>query len=268
MENTPASPAPVPSPAPAVSAELPGVGEILTAGTNVTLDNAGLLFGIWAACHLPAQVLGFVVGMTTGTADKEAISNALASHDFGSLAALAAVGVLGMALGLLGYATTILLAARAYRGQALALGDLLADGVGRMISVVFASLLVGICIGFGTLLLILPGLYLLFRLSMTVCATCAEGLDPLTAFKRSWSLTEGRMWDLSKFLGALFFIGLVTGVGILAANVALRIVGAAAGAAGGAAAGVVGNLLQFIVSAWGTACMTKFYLELADRSPL
>lgn len=266
MDET--SPAAAPVPPAAAPAELPGVGEVLSAGTTVTLDNAGVIFGIWAACHLPAQVLGFVVGMTTGLADKEAIRNALAAHDMGALAALAAVGLLGMALGMLGYATTILLAARVFRGQAVALGDLLVDGVGRMISVVFASLLVGLCIGFGTLLLIIPGLYLLFRLSMTVCATCAEGLDPLTAFRRSWSLTDGRFWDIATVLGALFAVGLLAGVALLAAGVVLRIVASVAGGAGAAVAALVINLFQFVVSAWGTACMTKFYLELADRAPL
>jgi hypothetical protein len=267
MDETSPAAASVP-PAAAVPAELPGVGEVLSAGTTVTLDNAGVIIGIWAACHLPAQVLGFVVGMTTGLADKEAIKNAITNHDIGAIAALAAVGLLGLVLGMLGYATTILLAARAFRGQAIALGDLLVDGVGRMISVVFASLLVGVCIGFGTLLLIIPGLYLLFRLSMTVCATCAEGLDPLTAFRRSWSLTGGRFWDIASVLGALFVVGIGAAVALLAAGVVLRIVGSVAGAAGAGLAALVINLFQFVVSAWGTACMTKFYLELADRSPL
>lgn len=265
MDNAPApSPAPAPSAPPAA---LPGVGALMTAGTSVTLDNAGVLIGVWAVCHAPPQVLGFVVRMTTGLGDKDAIKNAFANHDFGGLAGLGAVGLVGMVLGVLAYASTILLATRAFQGKPVALGDLLLDGVGRMWSLFAASALVGLAIGFGTLALILPGLYLLFRLCLAACATCAEELAPLDAVSRSWALTAGRFWDIAVFVGALFVVGLVAGVALLAAGIVLRIAGAAAGAAGSALAGLVVNLFQFVVSAWGTACLTKFYLELADRSP-
>ncbi len=260
MEN------PAPSPA-AVPAALSPVGDLLSSGANVTLENAGALLGVWAACHLPAQALGFVVGMTTGLVDKASLQTSLETHDFGRLAALAAVGLFGMALGMLGYATSILLAARALRGQAVVLGDLLVEGVGRTISVMFASLVVGVCVGLGAMALILPGLYLLLRLFLTVTATCVDGLGPLSAFGRSWALTRGRLRGSAAFLGALFVIGLLTGAALIAASLVLRMIGGVAGPAGGALAGLVVNLFQFMVSAWGAACMTKFYLELADLPP-
>lgn len=265
MDNAPApSAAPAPSPAPA---EVPAVGDVLTAATGVTLDNAGLLFGVWAVCHFPAQALGFVVGLTSGLQDKEAIKTAIQNHDFGMVIPLAVVGLVGMVLGLLGYASTILLAAKAFRGQAASLGDLLVEGAGRMLAVVAASLLVGLCVGFGTLALILPGLYLVVRLSLVVCATCVDGRGPVDAFGRGWRLTGGRFWDVLVFVLALFGVGLVAAIGLMAAGFMLGIAGSFAGAAGSALAGLVVNLAQFMVSAWGSVCMTKFYMELSARTP-
>jgi len=263
MDNAPSAPA---SPPPA-AADVPGVGETLSAGTRVALDNAGVLVGLWAACQFPAQALGFVVTLSAGLSSKESIRAAIEARDVGALAALGAVGIVGLVLGLLGYAATILLAARAYRGQPVALGDLLMEGAGRMFAVVAASLVVGLCVGAGTLLLIVPGVYLGVRLSLAVCGTCVDGLGPIEAVGRGWRLTGGRFWDVVVFMLALFGLGLVAAVGLLFAGFVLRLVGAAAGAAGAALAGLVVNLFQFFVSAWGTACMTKFYMELSARAP-
>ncbi len=269
MDNAPApSPAPAPAPAAAApSAEVPGVGDVLTAATAVTLDNAGLLFGLWAVCHLPTQVLGFVVGVSTGLQDKEALKNAISSGDYGVLASLAAVGLVGLVLGLLGYASTIILAAKSFRGQAAALSDLLLEGAGRMLAVVAVSLLVGIGIGFGTLLFILPGIYLVVRWSLAVCGTCVDGLGPIQSMKRGWALTGGRFWDVLVFMLALFAVGMAAAVALMAAGFVLGLAGAAAGAAGRALAGLIVNLCQFMVSAWGSMCLTKFYLELSARTP-
>lgn len=260
--------APAPSPAvPSATAALPGVGELMTAGTGLTLDNAGLLFGIWACTNAPVQVLGLIVRTAGGLADKDSIKNALMNQEYGVIAGLAAVGLVGMVAGMLAYSATILLAARAFRGRAVSLGGLLADGLGRLPSLLVASLIAGVAIGLGTLALILPGLYLLVRLCLGACATCAEELGPVEAVSRSWALTADRFMDTVVFVFALFVVGLVAAVALMAAGFVLKIAGALAGAAGAAVAGLVVNLLQFIVSAWGTACMTRYYLELADRTP-
>ncbi|MBI3566358.1 MAG: hypothetical protein HY079_14275 [Elusimicrobia bacterium] len=265
MDNAPA-PSPAPSPA-AAPAALPGVGEVLSAGTGVTLDNAGLLFGLWACTDMPAQVLGLVVRTMTGLGDKDGLKNALANQDYGALGGLAAVGMVGLLTGMLAYAATILLAARAFRGRPVALGELLADGLGRLPALLGASLVTGLAVGLGTLALFLPGLYLLVRLCLAACASCAEERGALDSVGRSWALTSGRLMDVVVFVFALFIVGLVAAVALMAGGFVLRLIGAVAGTAGTALAGLVVNLLQFLVSAWGTACMTRFFLELADRTP-
>ena len=266
MDNAPA-PSPAGPDASAAPAALPGVGEMMTAGTGVTLDNAGLLLGVWACTSAPAQVLGLVVRTVAGLGDRDALKNAFLNHDMGVLAGLGAVALVGLVTGMLSYAATILLAARAFRGKPVGLGDLLVDGLGRMPALLGASVLAGLAVGAGTLALFLPGLYLLVRLCLAACATCAEDAGPVEALSRSWALTSGRLMDTVVFASALFVVGLVAAIALMAAGFVLKLVGAVAGAAGAAVAGLVVNLLQFIVSAWGTACMTRYFLELSDRTP-
>ncbi|MDE2511088.1 MAG: hypothetical protein KGL74_08195, partial [Elusimicrobia bacterium] len=119
MEQAPASPA-----LSAAPSDMPGLGSIFSAGTNATLDNVGVLIGLWAACGLPSQLLGFVVGVSTGMVSESAVRDAVTSQNWPALSLLGVVALVGMALGLVGYAATILLAARAYRGESSSVGDL------------------------------------------------------------------------------------------------------------------------------------------------
>jgi hypothetical protein len=265
MDQNPASPAPAAaSPAPA---EMPGVGELLSAGTGVTLDNAGLLLGLWAAVGLPPQLLGFIVGLSTGLTEPNSIKDAVAAQNWTGLGLLGAVALVGLVLGLVGYAATILLASRALRGQASSVGDLLVEAVGRMVPVAIASVLSGMAVGFGFILLFLPGLYLMVRLSLAICATIVEESGPIDGLSRSWELVGGRFGETLVFLIALIAVAFGGMIAVIAAGFVLRLLASPAGAGGRLVAGLAVNALQFMISAWAAACVTKFFLELAARKP-
>ena len=63
-----------------------------------------------------------------------------------------------------------------------------------------ASVLAGLCVLGGLILLILPGLWIAVRLSMTRFEIL-EGAGILESLKKSWALTHGHFWRL-----ALFFV--------------------------------------------------------------
>lgn len=103
-----------------------------------------------------------------------------------------------------------------------------------------ASLLLGLAVGLGLVLFIVPGVYLLARYGFTTYAIVDEGLGVGAAFRRSSDITEGHRGKLVLFglaliglnlLGLLAFIVgviLTSGVTILAvAFVYRRISGAA-----------------------------------------
>lgn len=251
----------------APAADLPGVGDIMSAGTAVTLDNAGLVLGVWAVCGLPPQLLAFVVGLTTGIVDGPSVKAAVDAGNWDALAMVGAVATVGLALGLLGHASILVLASRALRGQSSDLRGLLAQALGRVLAVVGASVLTGMAVGFGFVFLFLPGLYLMVRLSLAVCATVVEEAGPLDGLRRGWELTSGRFGETLVFLAALICAAFAGMIAVIAAGLLLRFLGSAAGAPGKGMAGLAVNALQFMISAWAASCLTKFFLELAARRP-
>lgn len=70
------------------------------------------------------------------------------------------------------------------------------------------SVISSLMIGIGFLLLIVPGLYLLGRLSLSGMVMFAEDLGPIASVKRSMTLTKGRVMEM---LGALMGGGLLSG---------------------------------------------------------
>ncbi len=68
------------------------------------------------------------------------------------------------------------------------------------------SIVVGIAVTIGTILLIIPGIYLAIRFSMFPFAVVDEGLGAIDAIQRSWEMTEGQVLNL--LLLGLAFIGI------------------------------------------------------------
>ena len=79
-----------------------------------------------------------------------------------------------------------------------------------------ASLLSGVMVGLGLLLLILPGLYLLGRLAVTGPVVVAERVrNPLTVVKRSFALTKGRGWSVASLILILLVTYLVVNLAVV-----------------------------------------------------
>jgi hypothetical protein len=248
--------------------EMPDVGTFMSAGTQVTLDNAGLFLAIWAMTGLPPQILGFVLGLTTGLGDQNSIKEAVAAQNWAALAPLAGLTVVGMAMGLLGYAATVLLSVKVLRGQApSSAGALVLEGLGAIVRVVVASILVGLSVGFGFILLFLPGVYLMVRLSMAGFAVIADERGPVEAYSQSWAMTSGRFMNTFGFMALLLAVTFGGMLAVVAAGAVLKLVLSGVGPVGGLVAGLAGGALQFLVSAWASATMTKYYLELSARAP-
>jgi len=106
--------------------------------------------------------------------------------------------------------------------------------------------------------LIVVGCFLTVKFAFTSSAVVLEGLGPVDALKRSWSLSKGSFW---RILGRIWLIGIVTG---LTSAVLGGIVGAILGV-GAAAADSVGLLVAFsaflsaLLSAVAIPVQSSFY---------
>ena len=101
-------------------------------------------------------------------------------------------------------------------------------GIGGALSILFLMIVA----------LIVVACFLAVKFAFTSSAVVLEGLGPVDALKRSWSLSKGSFW---RILGRIWLIGIVTGLisGVLGA-----VVGAILGV-GAAAADSVGLLVAF-----------------------
>ena len=121
-------------------------------------------------------------------------------------------------------------------------GELLSAATPALGALILNSILRGIGIVIGFILLIVPGLYLLTIWSVTSPAIVAERAGAIDAFGRSHQLVKGNGWPV---FGAIVLAFLITiGVSIVAAAI-----GAAFGVAGAIVLGIIASALTAPVAA-------------------
>lgn len=84
------------------------------------------------------------------------------------------------------------------------------------------NIYVGVCLLFGFILLILPGLYLMARFSFTEIYCVLYQKDAKESMKKSWEDSQNNYWTLFQGLVAIF---LVTRVGVWLINYVFSVVG-------------------------------------------
>jgi hypothetical protein len=94
----------------------------------------------------------------------------------------------------------------------LSVGETLSAATPFILPVAGASILAGIAITFGLILLIVPGLFLITIWAVIVPAIVIERSGALNAFGRSQQLVRGRGWHVFLTLALLFLIQLVVGL--------------------------------------------------------
>lgn len=78
-----------------------------------------------------------------------------------------------------------------------------------VVFVVVAYLVTYVAAGIAGILLIIPGLYVAYRLSLTTAAIMIEAQGPLAGLKRSWALAGGNVWTIFGVNLAFLAVGLV-----------------------------------------------------------
>jgi hypothetical protein len=141
-------------------------------------------------------------------------------------------------------------------GETVTVGTALRDGLGRFVPVFAALLLAGLAIVGGTILFVVPGVFLLVRLAFVGQVAAVERLSPGAAFGSAMRLTKGSWWR-------------VAGIGLLGVIVELVVAtGASApfAAIGGAAELAASALIEAFVTSLVTVFQTLFYFDLRARS--
>jgi hypothetical protein len=92
------------------------------------------------------------------------------------------------------------------RGQKASIGDCIARGLSAIVPVIIGSILLGLGVGIGFVLIIVPGLILLVMWWVYIPAIVIESKSIIAAFGRSRELTSGRRWHI---LGLILIVGVI-----------------------------------------------------------
>jgi hypothetical protein len=100
-------------------------------------------------------------------------------------------------------------AAGVFVGRQITVAAAYSFGLARVWSILLVSVLVGLIVGVGFVLLIIPGFIFLTWLAVSMPALVVEDRRGTTALARSWELVRGRSWPV---FGTLVVASLISGV--------------------------------------------------------
>jgi hypothetical protein len=178
------------------------LGDILDQGIRLVREKFGLLMGIMAFTVIPANlVVGYLAQSIQPTP--------------GQMPQQVPPGILGLLAGCwlllvfvvipLANAAVVYAAAQTYLGKAATLGECFGHGFRRIPALLWTSILMGMAIVGGLILLIIPGILCMFWFSLAQQVTVLESINGGPALSRSKALMKGN-------IGTAFVLGLVLGV--------------------------------------------------------
>jgi hypothetical protein len=221
-----APPPPPPPPSGGGGGPLPPrtLGDVLSTAFEVYKANAAKLITIVAIVVIPLAFLGSLFQNVIFEVQTEEItiggqtieSVAVPRGFFAALAATMVVAALAFVMSFVLQAAVVRAAAQAVVGDPVDPEASYRYGFKRLGSVILVSLLLGLIIFAGLLLLVIPGFIFMVFLSLSIPALVVENRRGTDALGRSWNLVSGSFWHV---LGTLFVTAVITGVigGVIAA---------------------------------------------------
>jgi len=193
METQETQTSPAPQPAPAAAPSRPAasgvsVGSVLGRSFGALMKNPVVFFGLTLAVMVPLAVITSLLPFEAGMAVNTLLSCILGFVIQGAVA----YGVF-----------------QAFRGNSPGIGDALSRGFARFFPIVTASILIGLGVGIGMMLLVVPGVILMCLWSLAIPACVVEKLGAIDSMKRSAALTKGYRWTI---FGLFLITGIITGV--------------------------------------------------------
>ncbi len=241
-----------------------GIGEILSTAFEIYKANASSLLMIVAIVVVPLTFVSAFIGGVLFAPDTETIT--VLGEPVGEVSARTAsaaflVFLVGIVIAVI---INAVLQAALMRGAALgSIGDPVDIdasykwGFARFGSVLLISILVGLVVLVGLILIVIPGLIFAVMLSVAIPALVVENLRGTDAMSRSWNLVKGHFWHA---VGVIIVAGIITAV-----------VGGIVGAIGGVfgdnwfLSWIFQAIAQIITAPFAAIVSVLLYLDLRAR---
>jgi hypothetical protein len=180
-----------------------GVGEILDVALAVYRRHAFALWRVVAVVvALPAALNGALAVAARQVGDRK--------QNSGSLLLLELLVATSLAT-----AAAYRLVADAYLGRPVDPDASLRFGLRRLASVIWVSILFGLGLFAGLLLLVVPGIFVTVAWSIATPVLLAENLRGSSAIRRSRALVRGRWWPCAGVVYLMYLLELIVYFGIL-----------------------------------------------------
>ena len=230
-----------------------GVGEIIDATFTVYRRRFGPMFAI----ALMLVFIPFLISLVGGCS-LDSGGSATCASPIGWLAYIA--GSIGA---LVAGTAAVLVAAEAYAGVSSDWRRAMRIGLRRILPIIGATIVAGVLVGIGFVLLIIPGIFLFVSFAVVWEALIIEGAGPIESIKRSWRLVSGERWRVFG-AGLLVMIIAIIVFGVVSAVVWL-ILSPGLGMSGGMAGYVVQQVSTLLSTPLTAALGTVIYLDLRVR---
>jgi hypothetical protein len=226
MSDIPGGPTPPPPPPPMMSGPQGGIppktlGEILSAAFNIYKANASQLILIVAVVVVPLSLVSALFSGVVFAPDKVRVTNAggvvvfdYAGRGLGVVLLAGAIGALiAVLISAVLQAAILRAAAQATIGDAVDVEASYRYGLKRLWSVILVSILVGLVVAVGFILLVIPGIIFLVFLSVSIPVLIVEGRRGTEAMGRSWNLVKGNFWHaFGVIVVAALIVGIISGI--------------------------------------------------------
>ena len=191
------------------------LGEILSAAFNIYKANASKLILIVAIVVVPLSFISALFSGVVFAGTKHTVlildrPVEVIDRSFGLFVAGALVtAVISVIISAVLQAAILRAAAQATIGDPVDPEESYRFGFKRLGSVILVSLLVGLAVAGGFILLVIPGIIFLVLFSVSVPVLIVENRRGTEAMSRSWNLVKGHFWHA---LGVIFVAGIIAGV--------------------------------------------------------
>jgi hypothetical protein len=248
--------------APSLGDRTMSIGRVFNRALAAVKNNPAVILGLaFVIGALPSLLVtyffvqaGFYSAASSGLADGSFSPSAFAGTIFIS-------ALIGLVIAALVQAALTRATVSASEGRAATFGESLGTGFSMILPVIGLSILFGIGVMFGMILLIVPGVILALMWSVAVPALVIERQGVFAAFGRSADLTKGARWKIFGLVCILvvayWLLSIVVGiVGLTAYNPADSVAGITTmNLIGSAVLGTISNAV------WGTI-QPSLYVEL------
>ena len=258
------TPPPPPPPPPMMGGPQGGIapktlGEILSAAFNIYKAHASKLMLIVAIVVVPLSFIGALFTGVVFAGTKHTVNGTdivVIDRSFGLVVAAALVtAVISIIIQAALQAAILRAGAQATIGDPVDPEESYRFGFKRLGSVLLVSLLVGLAVAGGFILLIVPGIIFLVLFSVSVPVLIVENRRGTAAMSRSWNLAKGHFWHA---LGVILVAAIITGI-----------IGGIIGAIGGNAwvlRWIFTAIAQILTAPFSALVSVLLYLDLRARS--